>query len=70
MAYKITEQKNVFCNEYITDLKQLEARKLPKCGAFYSKLKNANISKEEYDKCIKIGVKRNEESKSFSHMVQ
>lgn len=44
-VYKSTEEKGVLFYEYIRDLNQ--ACKLSKHKAFFSKLKNANISKEE-----------------------
>ncbi|BFZ13860.1 hypothetical protein BsWGS_16899 [Bradybaena similaris] len=56
-SYQIPEQKGVFCYEYITALKQLDEPALPEHEAFYSKLKNANISEEEYAECQKVWAK-------------
>ena len=48
-AYKISETKGFFPYEYITDLSKLDETDLPPQTAFYSKLKNTNISDDDYE---------------------
>ncbi|BFZ03070.1 hypothetical protein BsWGS_06109 [Bradybaena similaris] len=56
-AYKITEEKGVFCYEYINNLAKLEETKLPDHKEFFSKLKNSNITDAEYAECERIWQK-------------
>ena len=58
-AYKIEETKGFFPYEYMTNIDRLKERSLPPHEAFYSKLKNSNITKEEYDYCQKIFKEQN-----------
>ncbi|BFZ06709.1 hypothetical protein BsWGS_09748 [Bradybaena similaris] len=58
-AYKITEEKGVFCYEYIDTLTKLAETKLPDHKDFFSKLKNSNITPEEYEECRKVWNKEN-----------
>ena len=53
-AYGIKEAKGIFPYEYITRLDRLEETKLPPKSAFYSSLKNSNISDDEYEECKRI----------------
>jgi hypothetical protein len=57
-AFKIEETKGVFCYEYITDLGKLNETSLPPHSAFFSPLKNCNVSETEYALCKKIWVEK------------
>lgn len=48
------QQKGFFPYEYIDDISKLKQTSLPPHRAFFSTLKNANISSEEYKYCQKI----------------
>jgi hypothetical protein len=50
-AYKCTEQKGFFPYEWMTSLDKLNVSQLPPHEAFYSTLKNENISAEDYQLC-------------------
>ena len=51
---KFVSDKGVFCYDYIDDINKLEEQQLPKHKKWYSRLKQSNISKEEYNNAIKI----------------
>ena len=53
-SFKIPESKGVFPYEWFTSLDQLTETHLPPHEAFYSKLKNGNISPEEYAQMQKV----------------
>ena len=53
-AYNCSTQKGFFPYEYITSLEKLEDCSLPPHSAFYSSLKQTNISNDEYDYCKAI----------------
>jgi hypothetical protein len=57
-AYKVKETKGVFCYEYITDLSKLDETSLPPHSAFFSSLKNCNVSDGDYALCQKIWVEK------------
>jgi hypothetical protein len=50
-AYKCTEQKGFFAYEWMTSLDKLNVSELPPHEAFFSTLKNENISAEDYQMC-------------------
>ena len=51
MSYNVKEKKGFFPYEYITSLDQLKETALPPKEAFYSKLKDAHISDDDYKIC-------------------
>ena len=53
-AMKISEKKGFFPYEYIDNLEKLKETKLPPRKAFYSRLKNSEISEVNYQYCQKI----------------
>jgi hypothetical protein len=53
-AYKCTEQKGFFPYEWMTSLDKLNVSHLPPHEAFYSSLKNENISAEDYQLCQRV----------------
>ena len=53
-AYGCTENKGFFPYEWMDSLEKLEEPKLPPHSAFYSSLKNTNISEEEYSYCQEV----------------
>ena len=53
-AYNINEKKGFWCYEYIDDLDKLYERQLPPKECFYSKLKDENISDQDYRYCTQI----------------
>jgi hypothetical protein len=53
-AYECTEEKGFFPYEWITSLEKLNVSQLPHHEAFYSTLKNGNISAEEYQLCQQV----------------
>ena len=53
-SFKIDEGKGVFPYEWFTSLDQLSETQLPPHEAFFSKLKNENISLEEYARMQKV----------------
>ena len=55
-AYKCTEQKGFFPYEWITSLDKLNVSQLPPHEAFYSTLKNENISIEDYQWSFGLNV--------------
>ena len=50
-AFGVKEKKSFWPYEYIDCLSRLKETKLPPHSAFFSSLKNENISVEEYDEC-------------------
>ena len=58
-AYNCSVQKGYFPYEYITSLDMLNEPALPPHSAFYSSLKQSNISLEEYDYCKEIWTHHN-----------
>lgn len=53
-AYKCTEEKGHFPYEWLTSVDKLNDSRLPPHDAFFSKLKNANITDEEYQHCQSV----------------
>jgi len=53
-AYGCTEEKGFFPYEWMTSLEKLNVSQLPPHEAFYSTLKNGNISTEEYHLCQRV----------------
>lgn len=53
-AYGADEEKGYFAYEWMTSLDKLDATTLPPHEAFFSTLKNSNITKDEYDYCQAI----------------
>ena len=53
-AYDVTENKGHFPYEWFDDVTKLDHPTLPPHDAFYSSLKNTNISPEEYEYCQKV----------------
>jgi hypothetical protein len=53
-SFKVPESKGSFPYEWFTDLDQLQQTHLPTHDDFYSKLKNCNISNEEYEQMQKV----------------
>lgn len=53
-AYECTEEKGCFPYEWVDGLDKLEETSLPPHDAFYSSLKNANITEEEYQYCQQV----------------
>ncbi len=58
-AFDCTESKFYFPYEHFTSLSVLEETALPPHTAFYSSLKRANISLEEYNQCLQKWNERN-----------
>ena len=56
-AYGCTENKGFFPYEWVDSLEKLEEEQLPPHEAFHSKLKNTNITAEEYKYCQEIWEK-------------
>lgn len=50
-AYEVDETKGFLPYEWITDLEKLDHQELPEHTAFFSTLKNTNITAEEYEYC-------------------
>ncbi|GFR68008.1 hypothetical protein ElyMa_003720600 [Elysia marginata] len=48
-AYEVEEQKGFFPYEYITSIEKLNETSLPPREAFYSSLRNSELSQENYD---------------------
>ena len=61
-AYNCSVQKGYFPYEYITSLDMLDAAILPPHSAFYSSLRQSNITHDEYDYCKKIWRDHNMET--------
>ena len=53
-AYDVIENKGFLCYEWFDDVTKLDHPTLPSHDAFYSKLKQNNISHEEYQFCQKV----------------
>jgi hypothetical protein len=53
-VYECTEGKGFIPYEWMTSLKKLNVSQLPSHKAFYSTLKNGNISAEDYQLCQKV----------------
>jgi hypothetical protein len=51
-AYKCTLNKGYFPYDYLNDYNKLNETKLPPHEAFFNKLKNKNITDEEYKICV------------------
>ena len=58
-AYDVEEQKGFFPYEWVDSLDKLGATELPPHDAFFSKLKNANITQEQYSFCQEIWNSKN-----------
>jgi len=56
-AYGCTESKGFFPYEWVDSLEKLEEPQLPPHSAFYSSLKNSNITAEEYKYCQEVWEK-------------
>lgn len=61
-AFACSQEKGFFPYEYIDDIDKLRDTALPPHSTFYSTLKNANISEEEYDYCQSVWKENNMES--------
>ena len=53
-AFGVTEKKGYWPYEYIDSVARLEETELPPHSAFYSSLKNNNISESEYRECQRV----------------
>ncbi|KAJ8300697.1 hypothetical protein KUTeg_022216 [Tegillarca granosa] len=53
-AYDVEERKCYFPYEWLDDVTKLDSTELPPHDAFYSQLKQKNISQEEYDFCQQV----------------
>ena len=53
-AYGCAENKGFFPYEWVDSLEKLEEEQLPPHSAFYSSLKNKNITEEEYSYCQEV----------------
>lgn len=53
-AFDCKLQKAVFCYEYLDNFHKLQDKQLPDYDKWFSKLKNKNISEEEYNNACKI----------------
>ena len=53
-AYECTEEKGFLPYEWMTLLEKLNVSQLQPHEAFYSTLKNGNISAEDYQRCQKV----------------
>ena len=53
-AYECEQTKGFFPYEWIDSLDKLEETSLPSHEAFYSSLKNQNITEEEYEYCQQV----------------
>jgi hypothetical protein len=58
-AYECTEEKGFSPYEWMTSLRKLNVSQLPPHEAFYSTLKNGNLSVEEYQLCQKAWEENN-----------
>ena len=56
-AYGCEDEKGFFPYEWMNSLENLEEAQLPPHSAFYSSLKNTNISEEEYKYCQEVWEK-------------
>ena len=56
-AYGCAENKGFFPYEWMDSLEKLEEEQLPPHEAFFSKLKNSNITAEEYQNCQEVWEK-------------
>ena len=61
-AYKIEETKGYFPYEYMDGIHRLEETSLPSHESFFSQLKQANITEEEYEYCQSIWQNQNMQS--------
>nr|XP_039250892.1 uncharacterized protein LOC120328465 [Styela clava]XP_039250893.1 uncharacterized protein LOC120328465 [Styela clava]XP_039250895.1 uncharacterized protein LOC120328465 [Styela clava]XP_039250896.1 uncharacterized protein LOC120328465 [Styela clava]XP_039250897.1 uncharacterized protein LOC120328465 [Styela clava]XP_039250898.1 uncharacterized protein LOC120328465 [Styela clava]XP_039250899.1 uncharacterized protein LOC120328465 [Styela clava]XP_039250900.1 uncharacterized protein LOC1203 len=61
-AFLLNVSKGLFPYEYIDDLKKLEDKELPPHSAFFSNLKNKNITEAEYEQCKTVWRERNMKS--------
>ena len=52
-AYKCRLNKGYFPYDYLTDYNKLNETELPPHEVFYNKLKNKNITDEEYEICVR-----------------
>ena len=53
-AFEVTEQKGFWPYEYIDSVERLQETELPPHSAFFSSLKNSNISEAEYRECQRV----------------
>lgn len=53
-AYGCAQSKAYFCYEYVDSLERLNETSLPPHSAFYSKLRQSNITSQQYTECQKI----------------
>lgn len=53
-AYRVEEAKGFFPYEWLDDMTKLDHQQLPPHDAFYSGLKDTNISEVEYAYCQKV----------------
>ena len=52
--FELISQKGVYPYEYIDSIKRLKESKLPEYEYFYSRLRNSNVTKEEYERAKKV----------------
>lgn len=52
--FKLLKRKGIYPYEWMDNISKFECTKLPPIKSFYSKLKNENISKEDYDHACKV----------------
>ena len=68
-AYDVKETKGFFPYEYMDDIQKLDDTALPPHSAFYSSLKNENITVEEYQFCQNVWQEYADHAR-FSCLVQ
>ena len=61
-AFNVEETKGFFPYEWCDDLRKLDFDKLPPHEAFFSTLKNSNISPEDYSFCQRVWVEKGMQS--------
>ena len=58
-AYECEQTKGFFPHEWVDGLDKLNETSLPLHAAFYSSLKNANITEQEYEYCQQVWEENN-----------
>ena len=61
-AYKVPMKKGVFCYDYLDSEEKLKDTSLPAYEAFFSSVKNRNISREEYEEAQNVWKEQNMET--------
>ena len=67
-AYKCKLEKGFFPYDYLVSYDKLNDTELPSHDLFYSKMKNKNISKDEYDICVNAW--KNNNMKTFKDFLE